>query len=88
MFSAENSGLFPGKAQAEQLKHFSEKGELTLEQVYSILVKKESSKVNISIPDKRIREYFPDTYTKEQVEKVIYALLEEWRQNGSRGTNE
>ena len=86
--AAENSGLFPGKVQAEQLKHFSEKGELTLEQVYSILVKKESSKVNISIPDKRIREYFPDTYTKEQVEKVIYALLEEWRQNGSRGTNE
>lgn len=77
----ESSGMFPSKPQAEQLKLSSEAGELTINQVYSVLIKKENGNVNVTISAKKIRNYFPTAYTKEQVEEVIYKLLEEWKEN-------
>ena len=75
-----NSGIFPSKAQAEQLKAGSEAGELTEGKVYTVLVRKEKENVNVTIPAKKISNYFPIGYSKEQIEDVIYTLLEEWKQ--------
>ena len=75
-----NSGIFPSKAQAEQLKESSETGELTEGNVYAVLIRKEKENVNVTISAKRIRNYFPTEYSKEQIEDVIYTLLEEWKQ--------
>ena len=74
-----NSGLFPSKVQAEQLKALSETGELTEGKVYAILVKKENGNMGVTLPAKRIRGYFPSSYSKEQMEEVIYTLLEQWK---------
>lgn len=79
-----NSGVFPSKAQAEQLKAMSEAGELTEGNVYAVLVKKEDGNVGVTISAKKIRNYFPPAYTKEQIEEVIYTLLEEWKQGSER----
>ena len=75
-----NSGIFPSKVQAELLKAGSEAGELTEGKVYAVLVRKEKENVNVTISAKRIRNYFPTEYSKEQIEDVIYTLLEEWKQ--------
>ena len=75
-----NSGIFPSKAQAEQFKANSEAGELTEGNVYAVLIRKEKENVNVTISAKRIRNYFPTEYSKEQIEDVIYTLLEEWKQ--------
>lgn len=75
-----NSGVFPSKVQAEQLKTFSENDELTEGKVYAVLVKKESGNVGVTISAKKIRNYFPSAYTKAQIEDVIYTLLEEWKE--------
>ena len=75
-----NSGIFPSKAQAEQLKESSETGELTEGKVYAVLVRKEKENVNVTISAKKIRNYFPVEYSREQIEDVIYTLLEEWKQ--------
>lgn len=75
-----NSGIFPSKAQAEQLKESSEAGELTEGDVYAVLVKKQKENVNVTISEKKIHNYFPKEYSKEQIEDVIYTLLEEWKQ--------
>ena len=75
-----NSGIFPSKARAEQLKESSEAGELTEGKVYAVLVRKEKEKVNVTISAKKIRNYFPVEYSREQIEDVIYTLLEEWKQ--------
>ena len=75
-----NSGIFPSKAQAEQLKEDSEAGTLTEGNVYAVLIKKETEHVNVTISAKKIRNYFPMEYSKEQIEDVIYTLLEEWKQ--------
>ena len=80
-----DSGIFPSKAQAEQLKAESEAGELTECGVYSILVKTTVSNVKVTISPKRIRDYFPVGYTKTEIEEVIYSLLDEWKQNKERG---
>ena len=75
-----NSGIFPSKVQAELLKAGSEAGELTEGKVYAVLVRKEKENVNVTISAKKIRNYFPAEYSKEQIEDVIYTLLEEWKQ--------
>lgn len=45
--------------------------------------KKETVKVTLS--EKRIRQYFPKEYGKEQIENIIISLLEQWKQNEERG---
>lgn len=79
-----NSGMFPSKGQAEQLKECSEAGELTEGQVYAVMVKRESTNVNVTIPAKKIRSYFPAAYSREQMEEVIYMLLGQWKENKER----
>ena len=76
-----NSGLFPSKVQAEQLKESSSAGELTEGGVYGVLVKKGNENVNVTISAKKIRNYFPPAYTKDQIEEVIYTLLDRWKQS-------
>ena len=75
-----NSGIFPSKVQAEQLRESSETGELTEGMVYAVLIRKEKEDVKVTISAKRIRNYFPESYSREQIESVIYTLLEDWRQ--------
>jgi len=78
--AVENSGIFPSKVQAEQFRESSEAGELTEGKVYAVLVRKDKEDVKVTISAKRIRNYFPESYSKEQIENVIYTLLEDWRQ--------
>ena len=82
-----NSGIFPSKAQAEQLKANSETGELTEGNVYAVLIRKEKDSVNVTISAKKIRNYFPTEYSREQIEDVIYTLLEEWKQKEGGATD-
>ena len=82
-----NSGIFPSKAQAEQLKESSVAGELTEGKVYAVLVRKEKENVNVTISAKKIRNYFPVEYSREQIEDVIYTLLEEWKQKEGGATD-
>ena len=76
-----NSNIFPTKQQAEQLKECSANGKLTQGYIYAVLLKKENSKINVTIPAKKIGNYFPETYSKEQIEEVIFMLLDKWKQN-------
>lgn len=77
---AANISIYPSPAQAEQLKDMSEKETLSEKSVYALLVKKENSGQSVTISAKKIRNYFPPAYTKEQIEEVIYSLLDQWKQ--------
>ena len=76
-----NSNIFPTKQQAEQLKECSANGKLNQGYIYAVLLKKENSKINVTIPAKKIGNYFPETYSKEQIEEVIFMLLDKWKEN-------
>ncbi len=56
-----------------------EAGELTDAKACSILEEKHNKNVSVTIPTKKIRNYFPSSYTKTQIEDVIFALLEKWK---------
>lgn len=75
-----NSDIFPSKVQAEKLKESSRAGELTEGGVYAVLVRKEGGNSGVTISAKKIHNYFPSSYSKNQIEDVIYSLLEEWKQ--------
>lgn len=78
--------VIPSGAQAEQLHQFASAKEqcLTQEVMRYVLERKEDSS-KVSLPAKKIRGYFPESYTGEQIQEVIYSLLEEWK-NKSRNT--
>ena len=78
--AAENIGIYPSPAQAGQLKAMSEEGTFLEGSIYALLVKKEGGGQSVTISSKKIRNYFPPTYTKEQIEEVIYSLLDQWKQ--------
>lgn len=69
--------------QAETLKNESQAGNLTEEKVKIILRQetKNTRRLSITISAKKVREYFPQEYTKKQMEDVIYELLTSWKDN-------
>ena len=75
--------VFPSKGEAELLRVESGKGELSIEKIEEILCRNGKAVGGITISAKRIRDYFPEGYTKEEIEEVVYSLLDSWRANGS-----
>ena len=73
------SGTSVSGTAASTLKKYSETGELTPLAVELILNdgKKENGK--ITLPDKKIRQYFPKDYSKQQIEQIIFELLDKWK---------
>ena len=72
----------PNKQEAERLKAESEAGLLTFDRVKEILAKT-SGVSGITISAKKIQDYFPAGYTKEQIEKIIFGLLDSWKLRGN-----
>lgn len=82
-----NKHLFPNEIQAETLKDESKAGTLNEKRVTEILIpdSKRLSMPKITISSKKLRDYFPQEYTKGQIEAVIYDLLESWRDSHKVG---
>lgn len=38
-----------------------------------------------TIPDKKLREYFPKEYSTDEMRSVIFALLDQWKSGGGNG---
>ena len=74
-----NCEIMPTTAQAEAIKMFSEEKKLDGNAIYGLLLKKKNSGNGVTISAKKISSYFPPAYTKQEIENVIYTLLEEWK---------
>ncbi len=70
----------PNGIQAKRLKEISQERELTLEDLSSILELEDGKPIiqRISFTGKQLKKYFPEEFTKEQMEEVIFRLLEDW----------
>lgn len=77
VYSSEGGNL--STANIELLKEYSAKQELTMPMVKLILLEKQSKPVAVTLKPKRLQEFFPDNYNKEQMEEVIFSLLNEWK---------
>ena len=68
----------PSLSQAQRLKQFSQRGELTAEVMRAIMSEEKKDAERITLKGDTLRKYFPASYTPKQMEDVIIKLLEGW----------
>ena len=71
---------------AELCKEHAQSGTLTQEKAKEILLgSQKKTSDTFSINKNRLKSYFPPSYSNEEMEKVIFQLLEEWQQRSGGG---
>ena len=63
---------------ADQLKKHSEEGKLTELAVELILCEEKKETGRVTLPGK-VKQFFPKGYSNQQIEQVIFELLENWK---------
>jgi ParB family chromosome partitioning protein len=67
------------KQQSTMLKESDKKGELTFPMVRMLLEKEKLVERKVVIKTERINSYFPDSYSTDDIEKIIFQLLDNWK---------
>ena len=75
----------PSLEQAKKLREYSGRTELTTSLIIDILSDEKPSSVKITLKKKRLNQYFPKDYTQQQMEEVIFSLLETWKRINEGG---
>lgn len=70
---------YPSGEMAICLKQYHDRKELTKAMTELIMGVEKKEPIKVTLPPKKIQNYFPNDYTKEQIETVIYELLEDWK---------
>lgn len=65
--------------QAKNIREAGTSNKFSREMVISILLHKEEAKRQIKIGALKLRDYFSDDYTIEEIEDIIFDLLEQWK---------
>ncbi len=71
--------VVPSLEQAGRLKKYSQSGTLTEAVMIEILRKERSAPVKVTLKNDKLRHYFPQNYTQQQMEEVIFSLLDSWK---------
>lgn len=71
-------------SQATEIRKKSIDGKISEEAIRSIIYNQKSNKFNITIKNKWLKEYFPDTYSKEQIENIVLNLIKKWHEKRNR----
>ena len=73
----------PSVKQAEHLKKLSRDGICTLEAIQAVLKGEPQKERRFVMKSKKLSEYFPEETTQEEIERIIFELLDHWRlENG------
>lgn len=64
---------------ADALKKHSEDGKLTELAVQLILSEEKKDTGKVTLPGNKISRYFPKEYSRQQIEQVIFELLDNWK---------
>ncbi len=75
----QKGGISVNLNQASKIKEFFKAGELTEAIVRLILEEKKAQARKVVIKAKKIESYFSDDYSTDEIESVIYQLLDEWK---------
>lgn len=81
----EETGAAISTTQSSKLKEYGKNGELTLPMVRLILTEEKPKERKVTIKADKISRYFTEDYSSEDIENIIYQLLEEW--NTGKATN-
>ena len=68
----------PSKGQLAKIKKYSKEGSLTAAVIDAILSEERTAPIQVTLKKDRLTQYFPQSYTAQQMEDVIVSLLETW----------
>lgn len=74
----------PSLSQAQRLKQFSLRGELTAEVMRAIMSEEKKEAERVTLKGDTLRKYFPASYTPKRMEETIIKLLEQWQKQQKR----
>ncbi len=74
----------PSLSQAQRLKQFSQRGELTAEVMRAIMSEEKKEAERVTLEGDTLRKYFPASYTPKRMEETIIKLLEQWQKRRKR----
>jgi len=77
------AGTIPTRSQLAKIKQYSKEGTLTIAVIDAILSAERPAPVQVVLKHARLKHYFPQTYTAQQMEEVIFSLLEKWHGQNS-----
>ena len=70
---------YPDGKKAQTLKEMSRNSNLTEANVMLVLLSKKPVVQKVVLRYEKIREYFPEEYDSQQIEEIIFSLLEKWK---------
>lgn len=79
----------PSLSQAQRMKKSSQEGKLNEDSMLEIMCEqKKPDWDRITLGGEKLRKYFPRSYTPQQIEKVIYHLLDVWQKKQPEKTEQ
>lgn len=76
----ESEQATPSLSQAQRLKKFSQEGSLSSDVMRAIMSEeKKPEQDKLTFTGERLRQFFPKSYTPQQMEQTIFRLLEQWQ---------
>lgn len=82
--SMDSEQATPSLSQAQRLKQFSQRGELTAEVMRAIMSEEKKETERVTLKGDTLRKYFPASYTPKRMEETIIKLLEQWQKQQKR----
>lgn len=74
----ETYSVFPNLAQSAKMRKLSSEGRLDETGMELVLTGTKPQQASIKLHRKKLNDYFPENYSSEQIEEVIYELLRQW----------
>ncbi|QNK41527.1 ParB/RepB/Spo0J family partition protein [Caproicibacter fermentans] len=74
----------PSIKQAKRLKELSQSGSLDLSTINVVMTEGKADPIKVTLPGKKLKQYFPVDYTPAQMEDVILKLLQNWKLSGGQ----
>ena len=74
----------PSLSQAQRIKQFSQRGELTAAVMRFIMSEEKKEAERVTLKGDTLRKYFPASYTPKRMEETIIKLLEQWQKKRGR----
>lgn len=75
----ERLDVIPGRSQLVRIRQYSKDGTLTITVIDAILSEVQPAPVQVTLKKDRLKQYFPSTYSSQQIEEVIFSLLDTWK---------
>lgn len=83
LLAMEKQKIVPTMSQLAKIKQYSKDGTLTATVIDAILSEARPAPVQVTLKRDRLRHYFPESYSSQQMEEVIFSLLETWKEQNA-----